>query len=82
MVSVHSYHLRPFRALSRFEEGDYMSLRDDLERMPGTSLDTVGREQPKPRINWSPASLLEAAHKSYLRGLTLCETTTDFNNDM
>ena len=59
-----------------------MSLRDDLDLISGAGLESVGREQPKARISWSPASLLEAAHKNYLRGLTLCETTTDFSHDM
>lgn len=68
--------------MARFEEGDFIGVKEELSNVEGASLEDIGSLKPQPKLKWSPKNLLEVTQKEYLRGVTLGEVTADIKEEM
>jgi hypothetical protein len=54
-----------FRALTKFESGDYTGARESLMLVPGASLNDVHKHASSLHLCWDPRSVLEACDKRF-----------------
>ena len=72
------------RALSKFEEQDFLGVKEDLELVPGASLDDIGREGNGNMADsgWGTSALLQSSHRQLIRAATYAHTTPDWRTEL
>ncbi|CAH1794898.1 unnamed protein product [Owenia fusiformis] len=62
------------KALSSFENLQYLETKEHLELIPGGSLGDLTHEAPNEGLLWSPEVVLEQSHLQLMKVITMCET--------
>ena len=83
-LTYHSCHIISLRALSKFEESDFTSVRDHLKLIPGAALNSLTENLTKSawsvKLNhpdtaftpvWAPGRIEQAAELSLIQAQTL-----------